>query len=86
MSQAHQLRYRELPYEIVEIETLSLTLFIMRNHQISNCLSFLSASLGVAKLFPFRFTLRLLGPLLLPCPLFLSLGEGCTRASCHMDS
>ena len=76
ISGAHQLRLRELPCEIVEIEPLRLTLFIKRDHQISNGLSFHSASLGVAKLFPFCFTLRLLSPLLLPCPLFLSLREG----------
>src|SRR6516164_10467086 len=69
MSQTHQLRFRELPCEIVEIEPLRLTLFIKRDHQISNGLSFHSASLGVAKLFPFCFTLRLLSPLLLPRPL-----------------
>jgi len=51
MSQTHQLRFRELPCEIVEIEPLRLTLFIKRDHQISNGLSFHSASLGVAKLF-----------------------------------
>jgi len=84
MSQTHQLRFRELPCEIVEIETLRLTLFIKRDHQISNGLSFQSISLGVAKLFPLCFTLRLLSPLLLPCPLFLSFREGCTRGSCHM--
>ena len=85
MSQTHQLRFRDLPSEIVEIETLRLTLFIKRDHQISAGLGFQSISLGVAKLSPFCFTLRLLSPLLLPRPLFLSLREGCTRGSCHMD-
>ena len=85
MSQVHQLRFRELPSEIVEIETSMLTLFIKRDHQISNGLSFRSASRGVAKLFPLCFTLRLLSPLFLPCPLFLSLREVCTRGPCHMD-
>jgi hypothetical protein len=85
MSQTHQLRFREFPSEIVEIETLRLTLFIKRDRQISDALSFQSISLGVAKLFPFCFTLRLLSPLLLPCPLFLSLREGCTRGSRHRD-
>jgi hypothetical protein len=64
--------------------TLRLTLFIKRDHQISN--GFHSASLGVAKPFPFCFTLCLLSPLLLPCPLFLSLREGCTRGPRHMDA
>jgi hypothetical protein len=36
MSQTHQLKFRELPCEIVEIETLRLTLFIKLDHQISN--------------------------------------------------
>ena len=85
ISQAHQLRFRELPSEIVEIETLGLTLFIMRDYQISEGLNFRSPVLGVAKLFPFRFTPRLLSLLLLACPLFLALGEGCTRASCHVN-
>jgi len=83
ISGAHQLRLRELPCEIVEIETLRLTLFIKRDHQISASLSFRSASLGVFKLFSFCFTLSFLSPLLLPGPLFLSLREGCTRGSCH---
>jgi len=66
-------RFRELPCEIVEIETLRLTLFIKRDHQISNGLSFQSISLGVAKLFPLCFTLRLPSPLLLPYPLFVKI-------------
>ena len=86
MSQAHQLRFRELPSEIVEIETLRLTLIIKRDHQISAGLSFRRASLGVAKLFPFCFTLRLLSPLLLPCALLLSLRKGCTRGPCHTNA
>ena len=73
MSQTHQLRFRELPCEIVEIEPLRLTLFIKRDHQISSGLSFHSASLGVAKLYPFCFTLRLPSPLLLPYPLFVKI-------------
>ena len=32
MSQTHQLRFRELACEIVEIETLRLTLLIKRDH------------------------------------------------------
>jgi hypothetical protein len=86
MSRVHQLGFRQLPSEIVEFETLRLTLFIKRDNQISNGLSFNSASLGIAKLLPFCFALRFLSPLLLPCPLFLSLPEGCARGPCHMDA
>ena len=45
MSQTHQLRFRELPSEIVEIETLRLTFFIKRDQQIGTGLPFRSASL-----------------------------------------
>ena len=85
MPQVHQLRFRELPSEIVEIETLRLTLFIKRDRQISNGLSFQSAPLGFVKLFPFCFALRFLSPLVLARPFFETLREGCTRASWHRD-
>jgi len=45
MSQTHQVRFRELPCEIVEIETVRLTLFIKRDYQIGTGLTLRSASL-----------------------------------------
>ncbi len=82
----HQLGYYALFPKIVEIETLWLAVFIVRDDQVSDGLSFHRDAFGVARLFTLRFTLRFFSPLLLPRPLFLSLSKGCTRASCHSCS
>ena len=76
---------RKLLTEIVEIETLGLAVLIMRNHQIRKGLRFRSTGLGIAFLLALRFTLSLLSALFLTRALLLSLGEGRTRASCHMS-
>ena len=83
MLQAHQLRSRKLLAEIVKIEALRLAVFVMRNYKIRNGLSLSGNGLGVAKLLALRFTRGFFRPFLLARPLFLSLGESCTRASCH---
>ena len=75
---------RKLLTEIVKIETLGLAVLIVCNHQIRKGLRLRSTGLGIAFLLALRFTLSLLGALLLPRALLLSLGESCTRASCHM--
>lgn len=83
MLRAHQLGYYALLPEIVEIESLRLAVFIMRDGQVSDGLSFHSGCVGIAWLFALRFTLRFFSPLFLACPFFLSLGKRSARASCH---
>lgn len=86
MLPAYQLEYYALLSKIVEIETLWLAVFIVRDGQISDRLGFHRGALRIAGLFALRFTLRLLSPLFLACPFLLSLGKRCTRASCHSCS
>jgi hypothetical protein len=83
MLQVHQLGYYALLPEIVEIEALRLAVFIVRDGQVSDRLSFYRDGLGIAWLFALCFTLRFFSPLFLARPFFLSLSKGCTRASCH---
>ena len=73
---------RELLPEVVEIKTLWLAVFVMRNYKIGNGLRLRSRALRLA-LLAFGFALRFFLALFLPRPLFLSLSKSCTRASCH---
>jgi len=69
--------------EIVEIEALRLTIFVVDDFQIGDRLRLYVGGIRAPRLFALRFTLRFLRPLFLAGTFFLSLGESCTRASCH---
>jgi hypothetical protein len=69
--------------EIVEIEALRLTIFIVDDFQIGDRLRLYARGIGFAILFALRLSLRFFHPLLLAGTFFLSFRESCTRASCH---
>jgi hypothetical protein len=73
---------RELLPEVVEIKTLWLAVFVVRNHKIGNGLRLRSRAFGLA-LLTLGFALGLFLTFFLARPLFLSLSKSCTRASCH---
>lgn len=83
MLPAHQLRFRALLCEIVEIETLGLSVLIVSDGQIGNGLSFRCAAFDFAGLFTLRFALQFFSPFFLASPFFLPFSKGGTRASCH---
>ncbi len=69
--------------EVVEIEALGLTIFVMDDFQVGDRTGLRGKVVAATRLFALRFTLRLLRPLFLAGAFLLSLGESCTRASCH---
>jgi len=62
-------------------KALRLPIFVVRNHKVSNGLG--GNRGGVANLFAIGLALKLLRPLLLAGPFFLSLGKCCARACSH---
>lgn len=70
--------------EIVEIKALRLPIFVVRNHKVSNGLG-RDRGGGVTNLLAISFALKLLRPLLLAGPFFLSLGKCCARACSHVS-
>ena len=69
----------------MEVETLRLAFFIVGNHQIGDGRAIRQA-FRVSDLLTLCFALLFLSSFVQPCPFFLSLLEGCARASCHNSS
>lgn len=69
--------------EVVEIEALRLAILVMDDFQVGNRTGLGGNVIGSPRLFTLRFALRLLRPLFLAGAFLLTLGESCTRASCH---
>src|SRR5215831_18932078 len=68
--------------EVVKVEALRLALFVIRDGQISHRLR-VGCVFGAAGLLALRLALLFLEALIETSTLLLSLGERCTRASCH---